>query len=75
MEDNQTLLKDIANTEKECTAYQFLSDGFYILSQLPEYDNWEQTKYLSESAKYKSLKDECQEFLNELLDLKKIRNL
>jgi hypothetical protein len=71
---NAELLTDIELTRKEIEAYQMLYDGYGILAMLPE--NVEAgTTYRFELLRYSKLKEQCSGFLQDLLSLKKERNL
>jgi hypothetical protein len=72
--DDAQLLKDIELTRKEMEAYQKIYDGYAILAVLPESVETEKN-YKYELMRYSLLKDQCSEYLQEMLKLKKKRGL
>jgi hypothetical protein len=73
---NEQLLKDIENTKKEVDAYKKIRDGYLVLSQLPENSIQPNGKYYyAESHSCDILYNECSEFLEKLLNLKKERGI
>jgi len=72
----EELLIDIENTQNECLAYDKLSDGFYILSQLPENkESGKSSEYWQRSYYYSGLGVDCRKFLMRLLSIKEDRNI
>jgi len=72
---NEELLIDIKNTQDECLAYGKISDGYYILSQLPENQGIKQREYLEKFIYFSNLYKDCNDFLMSLLAIKEDRNL
>jgi hypothetical protein len=72
---NEQLLIDIENTERELDAYYNLQCGFLVLSNLSENKGSTNFKYYSFHSEYSRLYEECNEFLQELLELKNERGL
>lgn len=72
---NEQLLIDINNTERELDAYYNIQCGFLVLSNLPENEGAMSLKYSSLHSDYLRLYNECENFLQELLELKKERGL
>lgn len=70
---NEELLFDIKNTESEMNAYNLLSEGFYILSRLPEESN-PQTM-MRQSDNYSDLHSQCKKLLEHLIWLKVERGI
>jgi len=75
MASNEELLIDIRNTEKELGAFEKLSEGYMILSTLPEQSETQRKEYMLMRQKYDRLWAECDTLLCKLLDLKKERQL
>ena len=72
---NETLLRDIENTEKEVLAYNKLSEGFGLLSELPEFNQYKRRDYEEKSLNYANLAEGCMQFLDQLLSIKSDRKL
>ena len=72
---NEVLLEDIHNTGLEVDAYYNLSQGFLVLSRLPENEGSQSTIYLREHYKYSDLEQRCREFFGKLMCLKFDRGL
>lgn len=72
---NETLLIDIKNTEKEILAYNKLAEGFELLSELPEFNQYKKKDYAEKSINYENLAEGCMQFLDQLLSIKAERNL
>jgi hypothetical protein len=72
---NEELLIDINNTEKELDAYYNIQCGFLVLANLPENEGAMSLKYFSLRSDYFHLYNECSNFLQTLLELKKERGL
>jgi hypothetical protein len=72
---NEELKHDIYNTERESDAYYNISQGFLVLSQLPENSGHKEREYIQEYEKYKMYHKECENFINKLYEIKKERAL
>lgn len=70
---NEELLEDIFNTEKEMEAYRMISDGFLILSRLPESSG--ATGYKFKYSVYLGFEIGCKDLLDRLYKIKSERNL
>jgi hypothetical protein len=65
----EEILQDIDSTKSESIAYSFLETGYAILSRLPEHNYSQQKEFRFQSEKYKTLKEECDAFLEKLRKL------
>lgn len=72
---NEELLTDIANTEKELSAYQMLANAHRILADLPESIGANQRMHNFHADNYRSTEQRCAAFLRELHRLKAERGL
>ena len=72
---NDVLLRDIHNTELETKAYKDLAHGFFVLSQLPENEGWQSSKYAHEYNEYSTLEKECRVFLDKLYRIRQDRGI
>ena len=72
---NEKLLEDIANTEKELSAYQMLANAHRILADLPENIGANQRIHNLHADNYRNTEQMCAAFLRELHQLKAERGL
>jgi hypothetical protein len=69
------LLRDIENTQKEYEAYIKLSEGYDILSKLPENSGGTGSLHFSRSLAFGDSATSCLELLDRLKELKAERGL
>ena len=71
---DEELINDIHLTEMELDAYRKLSEGFVVLSKLPENKD-RSSLYYFEHIKYENSRSQCKKFLQNLYKLANERGI
>jgi hypothetical protein len=70
---DEELLRDIVNTSKELQAYRDISNGFGVLSELPEHTTLQKQVFHIEHVRFAQRALSCVEFLRVLERIKEKR--